>query len=54
MKDKKVAEYFGMPARTYARFKVAPNGSWRKKIYYLMLEELLRVEKRKTEREEKK
>ena len=42
--DQKVADYFGMPLRTYTRYKVAPPGSWRKKIYYLMMEELVRVE----------
>lgn len=48
MTDKQVADYFGMPLRTYARYKKAPYGSWRKKLYYLMIEEMLRVEKRQT------
>lgn len=47
MTDKAIAEHFGMPTRTYARFKQAPFSDWRKKIYYLMLEEMLRIEKLK-------
>ena len=45
MTDQKIADYFSMPVRTYARFKVAHNGTWRKKMYYLMMEEMLRIEK---------
>ncbi len=45
MTDQKVADYFNMPVRTYSRFKIAEHGTWRKKIYYLMMEEMLRIEK---------
>jgi len=45
MTDKKIAEHFNMPVRTYSRFKKAEAGSWRKRIYYLMLEEMLKIEK---------
>jgi len=47
MTDQKVADYFNMPVRTYSRFKKAEPGTWRKKIYYLMMEEMLRVDKLK-------
>ena len=47
MTDKKIADYFNMPERTYARFKKAEQGSWRKKMYYLMMEEMLRIEQMK-------
>ncbi len=47
MTDQKVADFFNMPVRTYARFKKAEPGTWRKKIYYLMMEEMLRVDKLK-------
>jgi len=47
MTDKKIAEHFNMPVRTYSRYKKAEHGSWRKKMYYLILEEMLRIEQRK-------
>jgi len=47
MTDKQIADYFNIPVRTYARFKVAKHGTWRKKMYYLMMEEVLRIEKMK-------
>ena len=47
MTDKAIADHFGMPLRTYTRYKVADYGTWRKNIYYLMIEEMLRIEKRK-------
>ncbi len=47
MRDIDVAAYFNMPIATYARFKKAEFGTWRKKMYYLMMEEMLRVEQMK-------
>jgi len=45
MTDTQIAKHFNMPLRTYSRFKKATSGTWRKRIYYLMMEELLRMEK---------
>ena len=47
MTDTKIAKHFNMPLRTYSRFKKAEQGSWRKRIYYLMIEEMLRLDKLK-------
>ena len=49
MTDKAVAEHFSMPYRTYLRYKIADAGTWRKRIYYLMMEELMRFQKIKSE-----
>ncbi len=47
MSDTAIAKAFNMPLRTYTRFKKSEQGSWRKRVYYLMLEEMLRLDKMK-------
>ena len=49
----RISEIFGMPIRTVYRYRDAEIGSWRKKVYFLLLEELVRIEKRKENNESK-
>jgi len=46
MKQYEIADYFNMNVRTFIRFKQAKHGTWRKKLYYLMMEEALKIEKK--------
>ena len=45
MTQREIAKWFGINERTLIRYKQAKKGSWRNKIYWLIIEEANRQEK---------